>query len=552
MMRLYSALLVVAVAFDEDAVSLLQVSVKKHNLNATAGCGPIPIHCPEEGKVKTDDCPVGCDHIKSCEQFEAAAAFWDRKFSTSPWPTGHKRPTGCFRNRKWNVKCNDKGPFGPMRGKWPVCALIEGHPRWKGTEYEAKPCPPSTTTTTTTTTSHWYCVARKNKGVVEGPFLSAEGARNVLNQQGGNSGNQQMVCEMSSAGASADPHTVGGLNQGGGTGAGFNKWWGNWPDIHQMNDMCNKHAPCKNNEATWFCVARKNRGAVEGPFATAEEARNVLNQQGGNSGNQQMVCEMASTGALADPHTVGGLNQGGGTGAGFNKWWGNWPDIRHMNDMCNNHAYCRNNEVTTTTTTTTSHWYCVARKNRGSVEGPFQTAEQAKNVLNQQAGNSGNQQMVCEMGASGANSDPHTVGGLNQGGGTGAGFNKWWGNWPDIHQMTAMCNNNGPCRNNKPEVKPSTWWCVARKNRGQVQGPYKNFNDAKTVLNQQGGNSGNQQMICEMTNAGAKSDPHQVNGQNQGGGRGAGFNKWWGGWGEINHMNNMCNGNSNCRNYNTR
>merc|ERR1712137_680654 len=49
-----------------------------------------------------------------------------------------------------------------------------------------------------------------------------------------------------------------------------------------------------------------------------------------------------------------------------------------------------------------------------------------------------------EMGASGANSDPHTVGGLNQGGGTGAGFNKWWGNWPDIHQMNAMCNNNGP------------------------------------------------------------------------------------------------------------
>merc|ERR1712137_1236526 len=92
---------------------------------------------------------------------------------------------------------------------------------------------------------------------------------------------------------------------------------------------------------------------------------------------------------------------------------------------------------------------------------------------------------------------------------------------------------------NKPEVKPSTWWCVARKDRGQVQGPYKNFNDARTVLNQQGGNSGNQQMICEMTNAGAKDDPHRVNGQNQGGGAGAAFNKWWGGWGEIRHMNNM-------------
>merc|ERR1712154_177035 len=135
--------------------------------------------------------------------------------------------------------------------------------------------------------------------------------------------------------------------------------------------------------------------------------------------------------------------------------------------------------------------------------------------------------MVCEMTASGAIADPHTVGGLNQGGGTGAGFNKWWGDWPDIRRMVTMCNNHSPCRTNTKEQKPSTWWCVARKNRGQVQGPYKNFNDAKQVLNQMGGNSGNQQMICEMTNAGAKSDPHVVNGQDQGGGTRTGFQKWW-------------------------
>jgi len=85
-----------------------------------------------------------------------------------------------------------------------------------------------------------------------------------------------------------------------------------------------------------------------------------------------------------------------------------------------------------------------------------------------------------------------------------------------------------------------------------VQGPYKDFWQAKSVLNQMGGNSGNQQMICEMTNGGAKGDPHNVGGQDQGGGTRTGFNKWWGDWPDIRQMNNMCNGNWNCRNYRTR
>jgi uncharacterized protein YwgA len=32
----------------------------------------------------------------------------------------------------------------------------------------------------------------------------------------------------------------------------------------------------------------------------------------------------------ADPHDVGGQNQGGGFDAGFNKWWRNWDDIKSM------------------------------------------------------------------------------------------------------------------------------------------------------------------------------------------------------------------------------
>jgi hypothetical protein len=53
-------------------------------------------------------------------------------------------------------------------------------------------------------------------------------------------------------------------------------------------------------------------------------------------------------------------------------------------------------------------------------------------------------------------------------------------------------------------------------------------------------------MICEMSKNGAKSDPHTVGGQNQGGGVTAGFNKWWYGWGDINEMNKMCAASAKC------
>mmetsp|Transcript_6883 Transcript_6883/g.16882 ORF Transcript_6883/g.16882 Transcript_6883/m.16882 type:complete len:272 (+) Transcript_6883:104-919(+) len=91
-------------------------------------------------------------------------------------------------------------------------------------------------------------------------------------------------------------------------------------------------------------------------------------------------------------------------------------------------------------------WFCVARRNGNQVLGPYANLSAAKSELNRFAGNSGNRQMICEMTASGAKSDPHTVGGQNQGAGAAGGFQKWWYNWPDIHGMTAMCNGKSTFR----------------------------------------------------------------------------------------------------------
>jgi len=96
----------------------------------------------------------------------------------------------------------------------------------------------------------------------------------------------------------------------------------------------------------WFCVARINRKTVTGPFATIATAKKELNKFQGSWANRQMICEMSAVGAKADPHSVGGGNQGGGTKAGFNKMWSGWGDIKAMNAMCAGNTACANDEKT--------------------------------------------------------------------------------------------------------------------------------------------------------------------------------------------------------------
>jgi len=98
-----------------------------------------------------------------------------------------------------------------------------------------------------------------------------------------------------------------------------------------------------------------------------------------------------------------------------------------------------------------------------------------------------------------------------------------------------------------PPPPPPAWYCVARLSKKQMKGPFKTLTKAQAQLNKNTGSSRNQQMICEMTKAGAKKDPHHVGGKPQGGGVNHGFQKWWGGWNQIRQMNAMCNSDQACK-----
>ena len=70
-----------------------------------------------------------------------------------------------------------------------------------------------------------------------------------------------------------------------------------------------------------------------------------------------------------------------------------------------------------------------------------------------------------------------------------------------------------------------------------VVGKYADIETAKRVLS---GVSTRNRLVAEVyTGNVLKRDPHTVGGQMQSSGNAAGFNKWWGGWSDINRLMNM-------------
>ena len=70
-----------------------------------------------------------------------------------------------------------------------------------------------------------------------------------------------------------------------------------------------------------------------------------------------------------------------------------------------------------------------------------------------------------------------------------------------------------------------------------VVGKYADIETAKRVL---GGVSTRNRFVAEVyTGNVLKRDPHTVGGQMQSSGNSAGFNKWWGGWSDINRLMNI-------------
>jgi len=216
-------------------------------------------------------------------------------------------------------------------------------------------------------------------------------------------------------------------------------------------------------------------------------------------------------------------------------------------------------------TVTGSSWATAVDTYRHGVTGSYSNLEFAKKMLNSEEGSSKNHQMICEMSALANGTvvakDPHGVGSRSarsfQGDGPG-GFNKYWDNYPDIYRMQAACNADERCSTNAF----ARWYCVVHGNdpdqsdtaqaaTNKVYGSYSSLGKAKRA--QRDVISGRSQMICEMTEEGAKKDPHTINGLKQGDASGKNdnndetFKKWWHDWHDITRMNALCEADTRCR-----
>jgi hypothetical protein len=117
--------------------------------------------------------------------------------------------------------------------------------------------------------------------------------------------------------------------------------------------------------------------------------------------------------------------------------------------------------------------------------------------------------------------------------------------------------NNVGCQ----PTRTGKWYCVvhgddpdqsdaAQSAANKVVGAYSSLDKAKHA--QRDVISGRSQMICEMTEAGAKEDPHTINGLKQGDASGKNdnndetFKKWWHDWHDIKRMNALCEADTSC------
>mmetsp|Transcript_77554 Transcript_77554/g.147494 ORF Transcript_77554/g.147494 Transcript_77554/m.147494 type:complete len:1034 (-) Transcript_77554:110-3211(-) len=206
-------------------------------------------------------------------------------------------------------------------------------------------------------------------------------------------------------------------------------------------------------EKPWFCVVSYSKNWVKGPFSDVEAAKTELNKITASMCNRQMICEMSKSGAKKDPHRVGSQNQGLGTKAGFQKYWRNWGEINRMNQYCTDNDACKYNgaENVPVPAESKKSWYCVPRYHKKKVEGPFPDVESAKKELNKEKGSNSNWQMICEMTEKGVKSDPHKVGGQNQGAASRNGFNTYWRSWGGIGRLNGMCHADASCALNAPK-----------------------------------------------------------------------------------------------------
>eukprot|EP00984_Skeletonema_dohrnii_P010653 scaffold4176_cov109-Skeletonema_dohrnii-CCMP3373.AAC.1 len=318
-------------------------------------------------------------------------------------------------------------------------------------------------------------------------------------------------------------------------------------------------------------------GGVKASYDNIEGAKIYLweNYLQGSPPGRMIVEVKHGTYITPDPLTIGCQDQGGGVDTGFNKMWlSGWDSIDHLNKVASTYLEDHNGvlkqPLPSPSLPSDGDEYLVVEHDgvipsdgdvylvveHDGVKASYDNIEDAKIYLweNYLQGSPPDRMIVEVKHGTDITPGPHTIGCQNQGGGVDTGFNIKWGGWDAIDHMNKVASayledHNGVLKQPLPSpslpsdgdeylvvehdgVIPSDGDVYLVVEHDGVKASYDNVEDANIYLREHypWGATSPDRMIVEVKKGKVTLDPHTIN---------LGSNKWWGGWGSINRMNEV-------------
>lgn len=178
------------------------------------------------------------------------------------------------------------------------------------------------------------------------------------------------------------------------------------------------------------------------------------------------------------------------------------------------------------------------------VAGIYCTLEEAKQKLFEYAeGVTYPSRLIAEVVDGLLNDNPKYIDGEPQVDGPDAGFNKYWKDAEDMERMndiakTAYEKEPTTCADEEEEGMDDAERIYYVVVEDEVVGRFCSVEEAKNRLRDVEGNDGEGpcRMVVEIVNGEVEDDPHWIDGEKQGDGIDAGFNKYWSNWEDIKKM----------------
>jgi len=240
--------------------------------------------------------------------------------------------------------------------------------------------------------------------------------------------------------------------------------------------------------------------SVVGEYVSLCDAKRELNKYPpGIKTPSRCIFEVKNGKIEPDPRIVGGEKQVDGLSAGYNRWWWDWHDINRMLSYCsvywrkkNGRPILKPSPLPSVVVTTCRVKDACSRRIVNVLKGTIWTNSCRKKY------SVSNRCVLTLIAAPSPSPRPRIT-----------------------HYFLVIQDNGGGTNRGKSY---------------RVVGKYKTWQAAKSRLRSYGSRQGTSRMVAEVKGGRVQPDPHKIAGQNQGGGPGAGWMKFWWDWWDIRNM----------------